>query len=315
MSLEQRVMNELGSWTMSGLDPLLPRDSLVYGTYKPGPKTTGFRGNLSYVGDLVTTSHDQVIENLYITGRLVIKHHNVTVRNCYISGSSASAAIPSYASITAFSAQSPGANIYDTTIRGDIATKHSGNGVQGQDFNLYRCNISGSIDGVGAQYSNVGIYGCWIHDLAWYIDGWHDGTPSHNDNVQIHGGTNFTLVGNLIEAGYKGTAGVIITQDVGATSNVLIDSNWIRSVWTETPGNLRADACAVGLNISNSGATTAAMTNVVVSNNRFSALETWRINHAGLIDNNTYNAMAAAGSLFGNVYEDTNTPAKISRGS
>lgn len=313
MSLEQRVLSASGSWDVDGAPPVFPRDTLIYGTYKPGPTTTGYRGTLTYVGDFTTTSHDQVVENLYISGRLLIKHHGVTVRNCYISGGTASAAIENYASITAYSAQDPGTNIYDCTIRGDVATKYSAVGVQGRDMNLYRCNISGSIDGIGAQYANVGIYGCWVHDLAWYVDGWFGGTPTHNDALQVHGGDNFTVIGNLFENGYKGTSAMLITQDVAATSNVIIDSNWFRSTWVETPGNLRADATATGLNISQTGSTTAAMVNVQVTNNKFSALETWRVNHASLIDSGTYDLMVAAGKLHDNVYENTSTPAKITR--
>jgi hypothetical protein len=297
-----------GNWRTEYGSAYSVRDNLVYGTYRPDASTTGITSDVGdltvYAGNLYTTSANQVIENMWVQGKIVVHHENVTVRNCLIDGATAGPSSPSYASITCYDNFATSSNFYDCTITGSITTVYSSNGVQGRDMNLYRCDISGTVDGIGAQYENVGIYGCWIHDLPWYSwdPGHSDG--SHNDGIQVHGGSNFTIRGNSIEVGYKGTSGIIVTQDVGATSNVTIDQNWIMSVYPTT-----ASATSTGINVSQTGASTAAMTGVVITDNIFSALSTWRVNHAGLIDRGTYDIA----TITGNVYDGTATAAKITR--
>lgn len=298
-----------GKWRSNLADAYSLRDNLVYGTYRPDANTTGIVGSVDaltvHSGNLTTTTAGQVIENLRITGKLTIKHANVTVRNCLLEGLTAGATSPSYSSITAYDALSPGTNVYDCTIRGEVDSVYSANGMQGRDINLYRCDISGLVDGVGAQRSNVGVYGCWIHDLRWFSWSPYHSDGTHNDGIQLHGGgSNFTFRGNSIEVGYKGTSCIIVTQDLGACSNVTIDKNWFISTWPT-----RSEACATAVNISQTGASTAPMTGVSITDNRFSALTTWRVNHAALIDRGTYDIA----TITGNVYDGTSTPAKITR--
>lgn len=308
MPAELWTLEADGYWRSEYADVYSARDNLVYGDYRPDASTTGILSDPSeltvYAGNLTTTSANQVIENMWVQGKVIIKHANVTVRNCLIDGATAGPSSPSYASITAYENVATSGTFIDCTITGSIATVYSSNGVQGRDFNLYRCDISGTVDGVGAQYENVGIYGCWIHDLPWYSFDPSHSDGSHNDCIQVHGGSNFTIRGNSLEAGYKGTSCIIVTQDVGATSNVTIDKNWIMSVYPT-----QAQAVATGINVSQTGASTAAMTGVVITDNIFSALNTWRVNHAGLIDRGTYDIA----TISGNVYEGTATSAKITR--
>jgi hypothetical protein len=276
----------------------MSRDSLVYGSYRPGSNTTGVlsvKALTVFVGDFTTSKDGQIIEHLDITGRLIIRHNGVTVRNCRVQGGQPTGSW--FVTVDTTQSRVAPTRFYDCTFAASVKTVGSGSGIQGRDFELHRCDISGSVDGVGAQYSNVGIFGCWIHDLPYYpYDPAHkDG--SHNDCIQVHGGIGFTINGNSLEAGTKGNAAIMVTQDAALTSKLSISNNWIIST----------DNCATGINISQGGK--PAMASVSIMNNRFSPLVMWRVGHAGLIDAPTFDASA----ISGNVYDVDGLPAKITR--
>lgn len=319
MPAEDWTLSAAGYWQADGATSFSPRDTLVYGNYRPTALTAGVVSVASlstHTGNFVTSQADQIVEGLDITGRVKIRHDNVTFRNCRIQGG-----LPdgesSYGSVEAFNARAMTTKFYDCTIIANpptnpaIASKqsrNSSNSIQGRDFEIYRCDLSGSVDGIGAQYSNVTIKGCRIHDLAWYPDSHYGDTASHSDGIQIHGGNGFTIVGNSIEVGEDGSTQyhnscIIATQDVAATSNVLIDRNWIIS---DSPSG-----CAVGINISQTGTYGPGpfTGTVTITNNRFSELSTWRSNHAALIDRGTYDIA----TISGNVYDATGLPAKVTR--
>jgi hypothetical protein len=301
MPVEKWTLNEAGSWYTDGWTAVAARSSWVYGDYKPAASTTGvysLAALTTHSGNLTTTSHGQNIENLDITGRLIFRHHGVTVRNCRIQGGTPDSGDNSFGSVEHYSAQSPVNNFYDCTIMTSVSTVYAQAGIQGRDFNLYRCNVYGTVDGVKPQYSNVGVYGCYIHDLPWYSFDPGHGDGSHNDGIQVAGGSTFIFRGNLIECGYKQNAGMMINEDVGATSNLTIDKNWFTSV---------DPAAKVGINVSQAGA--SAMASVTITNNKFSPLSGWAVNHCALIDHATYDAA----TLSNNTYEATGLAAKVTR--
>lgn len=319
MPAEKWLLSAAGKWECSGRESFTNRDSLVYGNYRPSELNTGVL-NLAtldtHTGDFVTTGHGQLVENLDITGRIKIRHNGTTFKNCRAQGG-----LPNgeagFGTVEAFQARTSPTRFYDCTFISNPATnpavaslqtRNAATGIQGQDFELYRCDISGGVDGVGAQIRNVTIKGCKIHGLVWYPDAHSGNTPSHNDGIQVHGGTTFTIVGNSIEVGQEGlakkhTSAIIVTQDSAATSNVVIDKNWLYSLATQ--------GCAVGINITQTGTYgPGAYTGTVqITNNRFSALTTWESNHAALIDRNTYDIA----TISGNVYDETGLPAKVTR--
>lgn len=305
-------------WECNGRESFTPRDSLIYGNYRPSTINTGVL-NLAtldtHTGDFVTTYHGQLVENIDITGRTKIRHNGVVFRNCRFQGG-----LPNgeegFCSVEAFQARTTPTRFYDCTFISNPATnpaiaslqnRNAGNSIQGRDFELYRCDLSGANDGAGAQYGNVIIKGSLIHGLSWFADGWFGNTPTHNDAIQVHGGNGFTIVGNSIETGEDGAAqfhnaGIMATQDIGATSNLTIDKNWIYSLTT--------GGCQVGINISQTGAVTTPYGGTVqITNNRLSAIATWKSGHAALIDRGTYDIA----TISGNVYDETGLPAKVTR--
>ena len=299
-----------GFWRSEYSLPYSLRENLVYGTYRPDATTTGIlsdRSGLTVInGNYTTVQASELIENKWIKGKVTIKHPGVRIKNCLITGDTAGPSSPSYSAITAYDRQTSPCVVTDCTIEASVTTVYSGNGVHGKDMELYRCNISGWVDGIGQFDRNCVAKGNWIHDLPRYAWSPNHGDGSHNDGIQVHGGSTFTIVGNSIETGQLGTSAVIVTQDVAATSAVLIDRNWFISVWPT-----QADATGTGLNITNtgSGGGGAAMSDITITDNEFSAFGLWKSNHAGLIDATTFDIA----TITGNVNVGTATAAKITR--
>jgi hypothetical protein len=305
MPSQSWTLTATGQWVAPGTAPVSARDLLVAGTYRPDAGTTGVLPGISrttWSGNLTTSASGQVIENLDITGRLIINHGGVVVRNCTIAGGTppSYATDNSYGSVKAFNAVSPKTTFYDCTIYSSVASVDASAGIQGRDFDLYRCNIYGVVDGARTQYGNVGIYQCWIHDLPWYsVDPRQTSGGSHNDGIQCEGGgNNYVIRGNSIEMGGSTNAALMITQNVGNITGLIIDKNWLYSVvggsWT-------------GINLSEKGL--GAATGVQITNNRFSDLGTWRHNKHALIDSNTYDVA----TISGNVNDSDGAAATISR--
>ena len=303
-------MNASGQWVAPGRDPFVKREVLAYGTYRPQVGVNAGVLNEDdlelHSGDLITSAPNQVFRNLRITGRTKIRHDNYTFINCLHEGGTPSGS--GFGTVEAFQARTVGGRFYDCTFRASVQTKESTNAIQGRDFELHRCVLEGSGDGAGLQYSNAHIYGSVIRNVRWYIDGWFGGTPSHSDGVQIHGGHDFSLVGCSIEMGEPGlppgeahNAAIMLTQDVAATSNILIDRNWIYSLGTGW--------CQVGINLSQTGTFGSAPYGgfVTITGNRFSPASTWTTGRAGLIDGGT----KAIATISGNVWDATGLPATI----
>lgn len=108
-------------------------------------------------------------------------------------------------------------------------------GVRGSNLLLRKVEITRTVDGVHIYGStarndpgagNVIITQSWIHDLTRFpSDGSHpDG--SHNDGVQIVGGSNIVINESRID-GEIYNAGVMITEDRNNVSNVVLANNWM----------------------------------------------------------------------------------------
>ena len=138
--------------------------------------------------------------------------------------------------------------------------------IVGKQFELYACDISGGIDGVGI-FSNitsspgnechVKVYGCWIHDMVGFYPDYRNGVSgatwhsdgSHMDCIQIQGGREIHILGNFcqayghkgdptdvfpvndwaMEAGYAQGSGIIVGNETGAgiDNTLVIEENWV----------------------------------------------------------------------------------------
>ena len=294
------------------------REALVYGEYQPDASTTGTQGTLTpYSGTYTTSADNEVIENLDIDGRLIIQHSGVTVRNCRITSATPPGGTTSWPIVQMWQTHTTPTLVIDCEIDASgFPVVGSTEGAAGVDFIMRRCNIHGTVDGVKANYGSVTVEGCWIHDLPWYAVDPTQVDGSHNDGIQGIGSTGqttagFVFRGNSIECGENGTSGILVTQPSGySVHGLVIDRNWFVST------ELRASATAVGLNLSQSGTSTAFVGDIEITGNRFTAWDGsqdsgkgWEFDHDAIIDAETYDKA----TISGNTWMDGTTPAKITR--
>ena len=66
----------------------------------------------------------------------------------------------------------------------------------------------------------------WFHGTTQYaVDPNHSGGPSHNDAIQVTGGTNIKIINNTIAGGTN--SALMITQDAGTVSSLSMSGNII----------------------------------------------------------------------------------------
>jgi hypothetical protein len=192
---------------------------------QPGPGNTGVPAGTALKvmdGNLTITTAGATYSGLDIHGFVRVQAPNVTIKDSIIRGGVAPADIglvnDTDSSATNFLIEDSELVPMDPSVQID--------GIKGWNYTALRVEIHGTTDGAKIYGPNATIENSYIHGLVTYA---HDpdqgGKQSHNDGVQILSGTNLKLIGNTIEGG-SNTA-VMITQDHGTTSNLVIDNNWI----------------------------------------------------------------------------------------
>ncbi|MBP7406068.1 MAG: hypothetical protein KA973_14235 [Candidatus Microthrix sp.] len=243
------------------------REALVYGTYEPTTATAGIitpeASLTAYNADVnaVTIPDGAVISGKVIYGDVTFAG-SATITDCLLVGGANAIASGNVGVLKCTNARTGQAVLTDCTIR--PRTESDGrDGALGWQFELYRCHITGGVDGVGiyntgGPNANVKVKGCLIEDLAYTYPDRDHADGCHNDCIQIQGGKYIEIVGNAL----KGTAhymagsgqyfpthastdlgdwplqmptarnpgaGIIINANVTAVdSTVTIDSNYFR---------------------------------------------------------------------------------------
>lgn len=278
-------------------------DGFVLGTTKPTWSNSGCRIPISQLTvpamtnhEYVTTADGQVISGLNLTGgRIRVKHKNVTIRDCYIT-IGYDAARPhiqnncaivcdvlnfdtrnlrvEYVTVDPINA---GAN--GTPDDADVSGIYLDSGV------VFRCAIRNVTDGVMPDVHPLSGQGEGVPVHVWgnYIQTrWLSYDPlqsdgTHNDGVQIAGGSGHTVIGNTIANPNGGNAdpatGSIIQgqcividpyhapgstgytydkKDAGASANIYIWRNWLSGSLTQisnwlplTEGGPAAPGCVI----------------------------------------------------------------------
>ncbi len=213
---------------------------------RPGAGNTGVPAGRSLTvrnGDLTITTPGTVIDGLDIRGFVVIKAANVTIRNSVVRGSGPG----SYNTglITCYAGCS-NALIEDVTLVPSYPSVWL-NGVFGHDFTARRVNTYNVVDGFnvhnvdnGGGAVNVVIENSWCHDLSWFAsDPNHSNGPTHNDCIQLQGGSNVRITGNSLQAFMSTSAGnqnypsrsqgsgLMVTPNVAPVTGVTVSRNWI----------------------------------------------------------------------------------------
>jgi hypothetical protein len=200
------------AWTVVAATP---------GVVQPGAANTGVPAGTSlrtHVGDLVVTVPGTVIDGLDIHGFVKIQAENVTVRRSIVRGRP----VTTQSSLVHSTAK--GFVIEDSELVAAHPSPYV-DGLKGHGFTARRLNIHGVVDTALIYGSNSRIESSWLHDnLHYEQDPMWGGKPSHDDSIQVQGGSNIRLVGNNI-SGAK-NAGLQITQDRSATSDLQFSRNW-----------------------------------------------------------------------------------------
>lgn len=202
---------------------------------KPDSTNTGPRLTSSY-GDVTITAPGTKLSNLDIYGFVTIKTSNVTLDNVRVRGSGPGKTDTGL--VTCIDASVKNLVLTNVLLVPDYPSQWI-DGVMGHDFTAENVEIYNTVDGLGVfnthgPANNVVVQGCFVHDHVYFPDDTEQKDGSHNDCVQVQGGSNTVLRGNTFSAAASGNpvqqqygAGVTISPNVSAVSGLVIDNNWI----------------------------------------------------------------------------------------
>lgn len=278
---------------------------------KPDSSNTGHTGTLTeHHGNLIITTPNTVIEDMDVFGNIQIRTSGVQILNSRVRGGTSGDALIDCRHVNCVDAY-----IEHCTLVPDYPST-TWNGIIGHDYTAKWNNIYGTVDGFGVYNTNTGhqtdltnvlIESNWVHALYCKTpDPSHTDNRTHNDCVQIQGGGGVTILGNSFMAnpgagssvGLSGTSCVMITPNVSACPDNVIEYNWMDY----------GGAC-INISAKNKGPTTTAL----VQYNQFGRNGGYRI----LI----YNDLVCAGlpsvtgtdTANGNVYADNGDPVTVNR--
>lgn len=195
----------------------------VLGQTKPSDTNSGIRvpkSSLTVHNGTHTPVANTTYERLLIKGRASVNVANVTYIDCFFEGSTTNVDT----CINATGANVSNLNIIHCTLK-PATPSESTNGINGHDFTLYRCLIEDSVDCIGlfnthapGQPINVTIQGSMLHKMAYFSPCSYQPSDNqtHNDAIQIQGGTGAIITGNTINAFY-GAAGSHQPQNFGTS--------------------------------------------------------------------------------------------------
>ena len=193
-------------------------------TNAPGPTNTGVPVGTRLTvhnGDINVTKAGTVLSGLDIHGSVNIAAPNVTLKDSIVRGGAA----PSHNHCVVTDTSSNGTNflVEDTELVPTNMNSYQNN-LCGGNYSALRINSHVGVDTADVSVGNATIEDSWLHDTTYYArDPNHGGGPSHNDGVQILGGSKINIVGNTIEGGAN--SAIQISQDYSPVSSVAIIGN------------------------------------------------------------------------------------------
>ena len=235
-----------------------PRTTLVYGDYKPSAANTGNLAGISLTpfntggADLIVSADGTIFRNLDIFGDIKVQASGVRFENCRIRGGLGTPVVRT-GCINAMDPRCVGLVVQDCLIQPDRPHRCR-DGIYGQKYTVERCNITRCNDGVSgynlppATAADIKVYGNFIHELTyWFPDSntaHNDGT--HNDGIQIEGGTGVHIKGNTVVASavagtgtgtnptlpdhlpHSNGVGVLVQNNTGTQlTGLIIEKNWL----------------------------------------------------------------------------------------
>lgn len=242
-----------------------------------------------YTGVLTVTKDGTVIDSMDIKGRVVIKANNVTIKNSKIRGQESV-----YVGLIDARSGNTGLKVIDTEIFSEFRNPNT-NGIMGGNFTLERVNIHDVVDQVHiTTLGNVQILHSWLHTNVHYENdpNWNGG-PSHDDNIQLIGGSNILVKSSRIEG--SNNAAVMAGQNNAAIENLVLDGNL-----------LGGGACTVNIAPKNYGA--MAGYGNVIKNNKFQRNQVKHLGCAVIVP------PTSAPTMSNNTWTDTGLTVAVTRG-
>jgi len=223
------------------------------GPTKPNASNTGVPDGTPLTvhnGDIQVTQAGTVIDALDVRGAIYVKANNVTIKRSIIRGGAASSAnkglIVSWWKNT-------GLKIEDSTLSPDHPSFYL-DGLSAGNFTATRLDISKGIDSVKIIGGNASLTNSWLHGNSHFSpDPNQSDNKSHDDGVQVTGGSNIVISNNTIEGVHN--AAIMVGQGT-VVADVDISGNW-----------LGGGGCAI--NVTQNG-TGGPINGMKISKNRFS---------------------------------------------
>ncbi|HYP44809.1 MAG TPA: hypothetical protein VEQ66_06395 [Propionibacteriaceae bacterium] len=299
-----------------------PTTRMVIGTDKPNATNTGIPAGTvlkRHDGSITVTTPGTVLENLDIYGKVSVSTTDVVIRRCRVRGNASwtKGGDSGQGLIQCTNSAVRRLVVEDCHLKPTVP-HNTVNGMLGHDFTVRRTNFEDCSDAIGTFNTanpsgavNVVIEGCWMHSF-YYIRPSDTGTRAegtHNDCIQISGGSNYRIVGNRMDGFYNpnlgsapldgsptgpyqvtgnryfpsmtSTSALMITPNVGPVADVVIDANWL-------------DGGGTSLNVSEKGR--GAIRGLAVTNNRFGRNQR-NPSVQGYIEAPTYDAMTRSGNI------------------
>ncbi|WP_339569124.1 hypothetical protein [Pseudokineococcus sp. 5B2Z-1] len=192
---------------------------------KPGAATTGVPDGTKLTrhdGDLVITTPGARYDSLDVHGFVVVRAPDVTITRSLIRGGRQTG---NRGLVTVDDSRSRNFTIEDSTLKPDHPSVWY-DGIKGSGFTARRVDISGTVDNIKIYGDDVLVEDSWLHDSRWFAsDPNQGGGPTHNDGVQVLGGSRITFRGNSITGASNGA--VQVTQDYSPVMGLTFVGNWL----------------------------------------------------------------------------------------
>ncbi len=237
-------------------------------------------------GDLLVSADGTLIEGLDIRGVVIIQASDVTIRNCVVRGPVAAPTSGSHALVQQSDPAHTNLLVEDCTLAVQTPNRWTV-GVQGCNYTLLRCDISGGVDGADSSgVGNVLVSSCFIHGGAYFTPSTtNSDNQTHSDGAQVSSGSNIVYSNNTI-TGYEMSC-FMVGQDQGQITGLKLLSNWL-------------DGGAAMINLSSKAYPTLS---VVIRDNKF-----------GRSRPGTYQILAYGADtskISNNVWEDNGQPVQV----
>ena len=171
-------------------------------------------------GDLTITRAGTHIDRLDIRGFVTIKAPNVTITRSIVRGGTATfnrGMITNYGYDNLVVADTDFLPSHDTVWQ---------DGMKGWDFTLRRVHITGNVDSVKVQGSNVTIANSLLGNTHYWAHDPNQGNgPTHNDGIQVQQGSNVSIHGNYIRR--SSNFAILGASDIGHTPGLRVQGNWL----------------------------------------------------------------------------------------